>query len=413
MLHRRDWLNLSRLTGGAFAASAISLLFLPVVARMFGPAVIGVVQSYLALLAIVVGLVTLRYELAIMVAAPAERSRVTGATLWVVAACSAIVFLVCFALAMAPGPWRDGLGWQPELFLVLGIATFVGGVALVQQHALMASGAFGAVAGARMAQALVVGAGTVLLGLLHVGWESLVLAALAGSLLQLAFGGRAVLREAIAAVPDRATLRGTLLQYRDFPAINLPSNLLNTTAGLLPTVLIAARFGPENAAYFALGNRLFDVVLQPVASGLGSVYLKGVAEDLQAGIRPTRRFLYVVSLSTAVSGAVALVLMVTDRVLVSLLLGDAFLPIVTLLPWLAAWRVMQFINHPVSVTYTALRRQRVGFVLVLLFFVPRLACFLVGDDFLFAVQAYSMVSLLFYLVYCIVAVRLVMGGTRV
>lgn len=410
-LRRRDWFNVGRLAGGSFAASAVTLLFLPVIARIFGPATIGLVQSYIAVLGILAGLVTLRYELAIMVAPPADRPQVAGAALCVAAAISALVIVAGVVLAAGPGAWRAQLGWPPGMALALGVSTLVAGVALVQQQALMAGGAFGTVANARLLQVFVASAGAALLGLVYAGWESLVVAALAGGVLQLAFGRR-LLREALRSIPARAQLRAILVRYRDFPTVNLPANLLNNTAVMLPTVIIAARYGPEYAAFFALGNRLFDALLQPVSSGLANVYLKGLVDDLREGGRPLRRFLSVAGFAAAIGGSVALVLVLFGDIVVPLLLGDAFLPIVAILPWLAAWRFVQFVNQPVSTTFTALRRQRVSLVIVLLFFVPRLACIMTGDDFVAAVQAYCMVSVLFYALYCIVAGRLVAEANR-
>lgn len=410
-LYRRDWGNVGRLAGGQMAATALAFLFLPVLARLFGPATLGMVQSFTAVLGILAALVTLRYELAILVAEPARRQALAGAALRVVAALSLLVFVGGLVLAANPAGLRDALGWPPAMALLLGVATLLAGVALVQQYALMAAGDFATVARARLVQVAVAGGAAVAVGSWYAGWEVLVLAALAGSLLQLAFGGR-VLRATWQARPALRDLRAVLAPYRDFPAVNLPANLLNTTAALLPTVIVAARFGPAEAAFLVFGGRLFEALLQPLSSGLGSVYLKGLADDLRDGGRPLRRFAVVAGSTAAAGLLLSLVLLAFADQVVGLLLGAAFLPVVALLPWLAAWRVMQFINQPVSATYTVLGRQRISLLIVVVFFVPRLAAVCVADDFLLAVQAFSLVSVVFYLLYCIVAWWLLVQRVR-
>jgi len=74
------------------------------------------------------------------------------------------------------------------------------------------------------------------------------------------------------AAPARALL-AVLRAHARYPLFSLPARLLTTASRLLPTLLVAAFFGPAIAGWFALARRVVATPLQMLATSLGQSYV--------------------------------------------------------------------------------------------------------------------------------------------
>lgn len=391
--------SVAGLAGGSAGAVLLAALFLPLIARIFPVEVLGHYYTFLAAVTVAGAAVTLRLEMAIVVAEPADRASVVAAAL----AAGGVLSLAIGAgwgllLWLAPGHALPA-GWTAGMVLPFAPIVFCAALALVAVQVLLAAGRYGVISRARLVQVLA--ANVFLVG---VGWWWPTLEVLVASQAVTALVPVLAARDLLGRAPVRrgAQLLNAVRRYRDFVSLNFPANLLNVASLQLPTVLIAAWYGPAPAVFFAMANRLLDIPFATLSGAMSQVFYREASEQRRDG-RPMLGWMRAMLGASLVLGVlIALACLLFAEPFVVFFLGEQWGAVAELVPLLLAWRVMQFVNQPVSTIFSVLRRQGVALALIALFFLPRLGLLGTGADFHDAVARYTVASALFYFCYTLV-----------
>ncbi|MFA6920221.1 MAG: oligosaccharide flippase family protein [Gallionella sp.] len=271
--------NVVKLAGGSAIGQALVMLSTPLITRLYGPADMGVFGLFMSFIAFASVGVALRYDLAIV----AARDKFEADVLLITSIALAIP-CVLIASVVLSGMIH---------FSMLGFAALPGWSALAMFVALLATGVFSSLrfwyVGRRkfgeISLALVSqGAGRaiipVVLGWLSTGWTGL----LGGEILGRMLG---VVRLARGAWPDvRTTLaaldikQGTqvLRRYWKYPAVFLPSSMIDALATSLPLPIISSLFGVSAAGQYFLVYRLASVPAALISAGVADVFHAKIAE---------------------------------------------------------------------------------------------------------------------------------------
>lgn len=396
---RRHVANVVNLAGGSLGAVLLAAAFLPVIARIFPVEVLGHFHTLLAAAAIAGAVLTLRLEMAIVLAPAEDRpALVAGSLLSSVALTGAGVVLWLLWLAVAPAHALPP-GWTPEMAVPFVLVSFATALALVAAQVLLAAGRYGVISRMRILQVL---AGNGLMVVAGWWWPTfgvLAVAQLVAALVPV-FVARDLLRQASSR--PRAAMAPVLHRYRDFMTLNFPANVINTASLQLPTVLIAAWYGPVPAVFFAMANRVLDIPFGTLSGAMSQVFYRESSEHVRGGGTPLGHMRVTLAVSLVLGLAIAGVFLAASGPIVQLVLGDRWGTVAEVIPLVLAWRVMQFVNQPVSTIYSVLRRQEIALLLIALFFVPRLWLLATGGDFLDAVARYTVGSAVFYFCYTLV-----------
>jgi O-antigen/teichoic acid export membrane protein len=279
------WRNVMRLGGGTAIGQAIVFAAMPLLTRLYPPGDFGQFGLYLAFASVAMVFVGLRYDLAAMSAA----SNQEAAELFVAALLACIPTSVVAGFVLWLLITRDllGFGALPLLAVpVTALLLFATGVVMALRYWNVRDQRFNRVGTASVLQGL--GRALVPLGLAVTasGWWGLLAGDAAGRLLgvtQLARGAIERLR------PQRlnAVLRAARRQWR-YPAIVVPSSLLDAIASAVPLPIVSTLFGVEAAGQFALVQRVAAVPVSLVGASFADVIHAEAVRQTRSGLARLR-----------------------------------------------------------------------------------------------------------------------------
>lgn len=346
-------------TGGAlilFAGSAtamlLSMLALPWLTRHYTPAAFGNLAVFVALVAALAPVSTLRLELAIS----QHRQDGQAFAMWLMAMLSAagislLVAVPCLLLAAGVGATYTA-ALEPRMFLLVPIG-------ILFAAALNATGYWLTRRGVFVAQAAIAVATAVTRIALQVGF------AVAAVFATLGLVAGTVLAQALAlvllALPvvagigplrfgrvlDRMRLRALLRRHAALPRHSLSTTLLNGVASNLLPVVLALKFGPHIAGVLFLAQQLVGAPLSLLAQAtwrvshveLGRHGQSTATQALHVGRLHDRYALLLASIIAV------LVVLAPDA---PLLLGAAWNDVVAIMPYLGAMVLMNTLSNVTS-----------------------------------------------------------------
>lgn len=265
--------NVIKLAGGSAIGQALVLLSTPLITRIYSPAEMGVFGLFMAFISFTSVGVALRYDLAIV----AARDKFEADVLLITSIAIATPFVV-LASAVLYGMIRFSvLGyvalpvWSvPVMFLTL-MAT---GIFTSLRFWFVGRQKFGEIGLSLISQ----GAGRatipILLGLISSSWTGLLAGEVLGRMLgiaRLARGAWAEVQKTIAVISIKHS-KQVLRNYWKYPAIFLPSSLIDALATSLPLMLISSLFGVSAAGEYFLVYRLASAPAALISAGVADVF---------------------------------------------------------------------------------------------------------------------------------------------
>ena len=271
--------NVVKLAGGSAIGQALVMLSMPLVTRLYSPADMGIFGVFMSFISFASVGVALRYDLAIV----AARDKFEADVLLITSIALAVpcVFIASFVLF---GMIR---------FNILGYGLLPDWSALAMLVALLATGVFsslrlwyvGRQKFGEISMALVSqGAGRailpVILGWLSSGWTGMLGGEILGRLLgvvRLARGAWPEARITFATLDSKDGVN-VLRRYWKYPAVFLPSSMIDALATSLPLPIISSLYGVGAAGQYFLVARLASVPAALISAGVADVFHAKIAE---------------------------------------------------------------------------------------------------------------------------------------
>lgn len=354
-----------RLMGSGAAAVLISFISMPIITRLYDPAVFGEFQILLSTMVIFGTIMSFRYEMAIVL----PRSRIASDTVFslslILLLFSSTLFALClFFLGDAFLSLINAEVLKPYLAMLL-----VGGIAsgLIQasRYLLTREKAFAVLAKNRLfevgsSQGLKIAA-----GVFAPTFLSLFLSQLSG----LFVGMLLVFRHAsFRLVTSRKRLWYAFKKYRRFMFYSAPAVFVNTLASQLPVFFIAKVFGTAEVGYYILAVKLIDIPLQIVGNAVSQVYFKEAADVFHRGKAELRRlYRSVVLRLLAVIALPTAAIFFLSEIIVPAFLGVQWSAVGVLMTFLVFWKFFEFVSYPVGTTLSVIGDQHIDFMLKILF----------------------------------------------
>jgi len=316
-----------RLPGGAFARNVLviasgsalgQLLVLaasPVLTRLYTPEQFGVLGVYVASIVLLSGLSTLRYEMAI----PIPKDDDTAKHLLQLALGLSLGFTIALGLVLflAGDTLFKWLKWETlapyAAFLPLG--TFL--IASYQSLTYWAirKGHYRTIAATRLWQGLGNVTTQLMFGLAGAGTFGL----LAGDVVGRSAGITQLARNVpgLFQWPNIRALFATARRYKKFPIWSTGSTLINRLGLQLPQLFMAAAFGPREAGWYLLTQRVLGMPINVVGQAVAQVFVNRIAEiRREQPDRAAAFYLNILSRMALIGGLPIFVL--------GLVLGEAF-----------------------------------------------------------------------------------------
>lgn len=334
----------------------------PLLTRLYGPEEFGALAVFAAAYAIVVGLITLKYDLSIIL--PRDHDKAVDLTVLTLSI-SLILSLVLLALLSVsyltlgvPEHWY---------FFLLPLSTILGAAYTCAQQWGARASDYRRFARSQVMNSLVnVGTSVLLAIVIAKLFGSLVVGFVAGLAAGLIYLSIKLLR--ISAGDWRLNFRlsrlpATALEFKRFPMFVLPSSLLATLGMNAPPFLFQAMFSLQQVGYYAIANRFLMAPSALVGGAVAEAFRAEFVDRHKRGIenatffRNTLRKLILFALP--VFGGFFLI----APSLFALLLGEAYRDSGVLSRYLCIGVLAQFISQPFHYVFVATGHVRLGLLI--------------------------------------------------
>lgn len=365
---------------GTTVANLIPVAAAPILARLYGPADLGLFALYSGIAAVLGVAATGRYEMAIVLPADdADAFELLGLSLSLAAAvalATAMVVLLFGGVLVeslhAPmlAPWL--------VLLPLGVLLF--GATQALGNWLNRRKAYRRLSASRILQSLATALLAIKLAEPGRGPGGLILSAVVGQAL-------AVLWLAIVVWSSvgfsglrfsRAGMERTARRYREFPRINALHAVLDNLASSAMLVVLAHSFGPVVVGHYSMVMRVLTAPAAFIGSAISQVFYQRAADTHNRGgdLRELVRMLLRRTVWIALPGALLLLLAAPE--LFRFAFGPAWDAAGRYAQTLAPWMFFSFIAAPLAFVPLVLGRQAQAFVVSTTGNVLALACIVAG-----------------------------------
>ena len=394
------WRGVAQVLSGSVVAQAIPLLGYLVIARLYAPAEFGVFAAWLGAVTLAAVAMTGRYEMALAVEADGVPRRLgVLATLSVVWMASAVLALVA-AVVWLVYPLPQAI--TPVMLGLMVLVTWLLAMVNTWQAWAAAEGAYRSLSWMRVAQALVVTLLQIVAGLLSPSATGMMIGqalGLACAVVIAAFLMPLGLSRGASSEMPWAAVRSYWSRHRRFPMLALPADAINSAAGQLPLLFIAARFGTEAGGLFALTLRVLGAPIGLIGNAILDVFKRSASASFRETGQCTED--YKRTFVVLAFGACALlvgVYAIADWVFVTAF-GEAWRRAGTIAKWLVPLFAMRFVASPLSYVFYIAGKQQVDLAWQCVLLVMTVLAFNLPSGFQASVQFYALGYGMLYAVY--------------
>ncbi|HEY9722872.1 MAG TPA: lipopolysaccharide biosynthesis protein [Oscillatoriaceae cyanobacterium] len=355
--------RLSLLVGSAALGQLLKLALAPLLTRLYDPRDFGVLAAYISILTLIGVVSTFCYEMAIPLAKKdTEAVNVTFVALGLLVVTSTLVsFAIAWVGPLIVAPLKTPGLVQYLWMLPIGVSAgglFTLGNAWAirrERYVPLARGRFLQNAGQAIGQ----------LVLAPLGCTGLLLGDLLGRILS----GVLLFSEGLGHEGQLLTqtrldrMRDAALRFRRFPFPTTGSLLLNAVGVQVPTLMLAAFYGPGALGLYALCQRVIGLPLSLVGDATAQVYLGEFARSVRTDLGAVRGlFLKTTVQLLCVSAVPFAVLGLTGPWLFGLVFGPAWREAGTFLQLMTPMLFAQFATNPLAGTLGLLERHDLLFL---------------------------------------------------
>jgi O-antigen/teichoic acid export membrane protein len=343
------WQPVRTLLLGAGSAQALTIVFVPVLARLYGPVAFGRFSIYFGIVGIVGAAAALKFEVALQVA----RNDATAIYLRRAGAIASLWWMLGgFALSLpALAAARPDLA---VLALTGGAGSGLVGLWLITSHWQLREGAFKQVAFAKVAQSA--GGGIAQLGLFAFGYVGLIAGDLIGRCVAVLTVHKGRLLQLYIHSPEP---NGVFSEYRRYPLYAAPAAMVNSAGLYLVPVIMFFFYGAEEAGIFGLMFRLISLPVALIGTAVAQVYVREAGQRIAAAqyADAYRLAWQFVTMLSAAGLLILLCVVVFGPTALPMVLGPKWSGAGSILLPLSIAAVAQFAVSPVSQTLNVIGDQ--------------------------------------------------------
>lgn len=379
------WKQVFTLLSGSLAAQLISVIFLPILARLYVPDDFGVLGVFIAAVAVLVVLINGGYELAIMLP---DKEEEADSLMRLSIRVSHFLSLFLFLLLLLFGPFLLRVselqvldGW----YFLLPVSIWLEGIIQVLGIRLNRMRAYKALSIAKLIRSALTALMSFGLAFQLGGFEGLLIGYLLGQagMAIYSYGYFLLKGEKNREKVQEGKLLRIAKKYADFPRYSVLGASLNTASKHLPFFLLPKLYSTAIGGQFSKADRILNLPAVLVSMSIGKVYFEQASRaELEGGdaLAKLTRDTFLRLLSLAIP--FFLVIMIWAPDLFSFVLGEPWRLAGTYARCLMPWMFMVFIFSPLSYLIDIRRKLKVFLYFNVLMFLTRLASLLIGAKYL-------------------------------
>jgi O-antigen/teichoic acid export membrane protein len=409
--------NIAKLAIATIISQAVQIAISPLLTRLFNPTEFGIFALFSSVATIIAMLCTGRYDLAVLL--PSEDKDSVSIVMLTLAISSSLALLILIAIAVTshfgflPSEIGTMRGW---LFLIP-----LGGFLKALNQTLYTWGVreklFNKLAQNKILLSVVTSVTMLLSGLLGMGGGGLICAFFAGIIYSNGnLGGifykksRSLIKKA--SVPD---LKKVAIRYKKFPLYSLPADSFNVASNQLPTILLTILFGPGNAGYFSLTQRILGAPIAAIGNSTLDVFRQQASRDYEdhgncvAIYKKTFRTLFLLSIAPFI------VLFFAAPKIFTLVFGQDWKIAGQYCQYLAPMFFLRITSSPLGYVFYIAEKQNYDLIWQIILFVLTSGSIVVGSllhSDKISLISYSVVYSIMYIVYILMSYSFAKGHKR-
>lgn len=356
--------NVVIVASGAAGAQMITMLFMPLITRLYSAEAFGLLGVFTAVLAVISPVAALAYPIAIVLPKGDDDARsIAKLSLLIASVVSVITFIVIF-LTKEQLITLFNLQAISSYLLLLPVALFFSATQQIMQQWLIRKKQFKVTARVAVSQSLIINSLKAGGGAFNPIGAILILAATMGNALytvQLWFGSQKWSVET-----DRinygnsvkSDLKKLAHKHKDFPLYRAPQQFINALSQSLPVVLLASLFGPASAGFYTLSKTVMGVPSALIGKAIGDVFYPRITE---AAHNKENLFNLIrkATIMLAVAGFIPFFIIAVFGIeLFRFIFGTEWSEAGEYARWLSLWLFFGFINKPSVVALAILGLQK-------------------------------------------------------
>ena len=391
--------NISILVGGSSLAQLLIVLSSPILSRIYNGEDYGLYGTYISIGIILVGVMTFRYDQAIVLEKDdADSMLLAKASIFF----SVIVFILCFVVLWF---FSDeiidlfGLNIDRKTAILIPVYPLLVSVIGVMAFLFTKTGLFKSMSIVQIAKSAFVVAGQISFSIIFSDYLGLLLGQFLGLTMALImsfflWGDNKSFVSAISIMRSKELLK----KHIDFPTYTLPQNLINSFSQNIPTILLTTLFGLEVAGFYWFTVRILQMPVFVVGLSIRKVFLKRASELHNEGKSFLDLFLKS-TLGLVIVGLVpAIILFFFGEDLFEFVFGREWEVAGTYSGYLAIYLGLSLSNAPSIVSFQILQKQSYLLIVEVLMMIFRVLSIYVGfyfDSSLLSIKLFSAVGFLF------------------
>lgn len=397
--------NVASVGMGIAAAQMISLLFTPLLTRLYGPEAFGVLGAYTAVVNIITPLATLGYANAVVMPEDEEQAFAVARLSFVSAVLVAPVALLFVHLFKPQIAQWTGLEAAPNFLYLIPLSLLLVAFFSVASQAAIREGLFKHKAQAYVGGTLAINGAKLAGGLLAPSGLLLIAVAVAGKAVYATLLLARVPKQGVLQIREWLGFRGirqSAKEYRDFAAYRMPQSVIRATAMGLPVLLLTALFGAEAAGQYSITVLVLSAPVMLLGDSVGEVFYPKITRSIQTRGGDAHAVIAKATLALIVLGALpfGLVVLFGDEIF-PFVFGDEWVRAGEYAQWIALWLAATLASRPSVAAIPVLRIQHLLLAYEIVITGARVAALYVGarvmGSDLAAIAVFSLVNVVGYL----------------
>lgn len=369
---------------GTAGAQMITMMFAPVITRIYGPEAFGLLGVFTGILTIVMPLAALAYPLAIVLPKQDSEAKSVAMLSLRIALCNCLVIALILLLF---GNFIAGLLRMEDIanfMLLIPLAMFFSALLQIMQQWLIRKKQFNVSARVAISQSIILNLSKVGLGIIKPIGAILIILSTFGYMLyavQLWFGNNnwAKKSERLANIEaSQIHFKNIARKYRDFPFFRAPQNLLDAFSQSMPLLMMSAFYGASSAGFYALARMVLSIPIGLIGTAVGNVFYPYINEARHHNVELSKPIVK----ATLLLGAVGIIpfglIILFGPWLFGFVFGSEWIISGEYARWLSIWLFFAFCNRPTVATIPVLKIQHIQLMINIIGIVLRAIALLTG-----------------------------------
>ncbi len=380
----KEFKQIIAMMSGASGAQIVTLLFSPVLTRIYLPDHFGQVGVFLALAAVLTPIAALSFPMAIVLAKDTQEAKQLSYLSLGIALVNTVVLSVVIALNIdLVAQWLNANDGKVYLYWVP-VAMLFAAMLQITDNWVIRTQLFTLKAKVSVIHACVINFSKTVLGLSVPSALSLIIIAIINPLLNVL----TLLVTVKNRLPTLKTMTASasgnwqalMGKYREFPLFQSPQALLNALSQGGPVVVLAALFGPAAAGYYGVSRSILGLPIMLLGKAVGDVFYGHIAYEVNNKNYQKVKLLFIqaTSLLILIGGIPLGIVLLWGPELFLLVFGSGWEKAGIYAQYLSLWTFFILINSPSLKVIIVLKQQKIALALNMLSTPLRLTALLVG-----------------------------------